>query len=636
MKKVLLILLFLNALFLPFGINLPQENPEELFLSDESFKEFSLLKKEFGNRELIFASGLVEDKLMDYMDEAEKAQGEFASLSPLLKGHGVLELPPLSDVEKFRFFKEVEHKFPELTFAGEGYTNAQLAGMSLHIQQVLFPLVFALTFLSLVILTRHWATSLYLFLSSLFGVGVGLCTVRLLFGHSTILTTLTPLIGFILTLGVQLHVVYGLNHYQTLKRFFEHKLRPLLIMMITTLIGFFSLITSDLVSIRQLAISSTLSLLITWGILLIVIKIIPFEIKLNNPSLLKKDLNLPVHHPLIGWVIVLLLGTGGVAALFKMPILVEAMEFFPKEHRIHQGYEAIKKGLGGTPQFELVIKKNDNSLISLEDLRKIEAFETGLTNIDPNIKVLSVNNLIKFANQQYTGQAVLPDNEYAYEALSSKIPGSVRNHHRSTEAYRISVITAILSAKDRVVIQESLKKNLQSLDSIFTVKITGLTHLLLESQSTLVTSLVRSFLLSFVVIVFIFALFSRNIWEIFVFATLNFASILGGLFLMWVSNFTLNVSSVMTVSISMGLVVDSTVHLLYAEKLKTSKDALFQSTLIPIILAHIILFFAFGILSLENFLPIRDFALGLIMLLFTGLICDIYILPMITSKKKID
>jgi predicted RND superfamily exporter protein len=107
---------------------------------------------------------------------------------------------------------------------------------------------------------------------------------------------------------------------------------------------------------------------------------------------------------------------------------------------------------------------------------------------------------------------------------------------------------------------------------------------------------------------------------------------MGGILIMWFFGMTLNVSSIMTVSVSMGLVVDSTVHLLYAEKTNESVDSVFYSTIIPIILAHILLFFSFIFLCFESFTPIRDFSLGLIVLIFIGLFCDLYVLPLILKK----
>ena len=83
----------------------------------------------------------------------------------------------------------------------------------------------------------------------------------------------------------------------------------------------------------------------------------------------------------------------------------------------------------------------------------------------------------------------------------------------------------------------------------------------------------------------------------------------------------------------MGLVVDSTIHLMHGKKMKETSEGIFKTSIIPIIISHILLFGAFSGLRLESFLPIKDFSLGLVILLFVGLLCDLLILPMISKDS---
>lgn len=634
MKRVLSILVILNLAFLAFGINTQQENPEELFLSDASLKEFKELDLEFGNQQVIFVSGVNKDKVLDIIDYAESKNAEFSSLDPILPGAAVLNIPQMGDVDRFNFFSQFENKFNELKFAGDKYTNAHLGGMSIKIQKVLFPIVFALIFIGLIFLTRNFSVTLYLFLSSLLGVGVGLSVIKTIYHHSTILTTLTPLICFVLTLGVQLHVVYGFSTYRSLQVFLKKKIRPLLIMMITTLVGFLSLITSDLEAIRQLSITATLGLTITWAILLIILQIYPIDTNLKIPRLIERKLHIPKKSPVLGYGILVFLLIGGMVGLYKMPVIVEAIEFFSNEHQVQKGFQAIKNELGGTPQIELLIAKNDQSKFTYEDFLKIYEFEKALQVAFPENKFISINNLVSLINSKYSGNQNLPDNKFAFEMLHSKIPPALAKFQASEKIYRISYLSSIMSPDERKVLEKKLQASFKVLDPNYKIKVGGLTHLLLESQSHLVASLLKSFFLSFAVIILVFSFFSRNPKEIFIFGLLNFASILGGILFMAAFGMSLNVSSVMTVSISMGLVVDSTVHILFAERMNNSIEEMQITTYTPIVFAHILLFAAFLSLALESFIPIRDFSLGLIILLFVGLLCDLYVLPMISREDN--
>lgn len=628
MKASLLILGLLCALLLPFGINLPQENPEELFLTDQSLKELEVMKQTFGDQSLVFVSRVPTEKVDELMEKVE-----FESLAPLLPGHGVMRLPSMGDREKFAFFKDLSQKFPTLTYAGDAYTNAQLAGMSFRIQEILFPLLFVGILIGIFFLTRNVSVSLYLFLSSLLGTGIGLVVTRLLYGHSTILTTLTPLIAFVLTLGTQLHVVYGLSRYKGGQTFHELKIRPILMMMITTVIGFLSLVTSDLTSIRQLALTSSLTLTLTWGILLLLVKFKTPEISLKLTPMFQREWLPPKYRPILGNLILAFLLIGGAAGLMKMPVLVEAIHFFPDSHPIQRGYQDIIKGLGGTPQFDLFVTRKDGAELALADFQTITTFEHKLKSEFPQAKILSLAELAMFANEKYAGTRSLPDNDIPFQFLVGRLPSILRDHLARGATTRVSLVTKLLTVEERGLMEQKLAPLLSTLQPIYEIKLGGLTHLLLRSQAGLVNSLIKSFLLSFAMITLIFAFFSRNLKATAIFAFLNFASVMGGLFLMWALGFTLNVSSVMTVSISMGLVVDSTIHLLHGQRMKESKEAIYETTLVPIILSHILLFVAFGALSLESFIPIRDFSLGLIMLLFVGLLCDVLVLPMVSKES---
>jgi predicted RND superfamily exporter protein len=128
-----------------------------------------------------------------------------------------------------------------------------------------------------------------------------------------------------------------------------------------------------------------------------------------------------------------------------------------------------------------------------------------------------------------------------------------------------------------------------------------------------------------------FMVFERRPIKVFVFTALNVASILGGFALMSVLGFELNVSSVMTASIALGMVVDSTIHLMFLG----ADQKWARATYNPIVLSHIVLFVAFGLLALEPFVPIRDFALGLVMLLGVGLVFDLWVLPMIEGEASL-
>jgi predicted RND superfamily exporter protein len=632
MKVSLLILIFINIPFLIWGLGTPQKNPEELFLSDDYLHQLTVNESLFENEELIFISHLKPEEKMKLISFFESKELSFSDLSLFKDNLGLFEIPKKSDEENIQFFGEIKSLFPDVLMAGDSFTNMHLALMAKKIQDFLFPFIFGLIFLGLFFLTKNIVETLYLFFSSLLGASLGLSFVKFLYGHSTILTTLTPLIGFVLTLGLQFHIVYGFKVFKNKDLFFKHKLRPLILMMGTTVIGFVSLMSSELESIRQLSLSTSLTLISTWGIGFLLLMLFPPVS--NNPTLNITPRMIP-HIKISPWAGYFFLSTllmGGVFALKKMPILVDAVHFFSKDHEVQMGFSDISKKLQGTPQFEIIIQRKDSGPLEFSDLQKVDQAETSFSIKLGRDSFLSLNQLVKKINFLYSHSSSLPDNSFAYEALLSKIPSVLIKNLRSDQALKFIYIGDPFPSEKREEIVKNVTLEFEKLLPDYKISSSGLRHFLLLSQKNLVLTLVKSFALSFFFISIIFAFFNRNLKEVVDFCLINAASIFGGLFFIWTVGMTLNISTVMTVSISMGLVVDSTIHLMYASNLGEDFTSKFQSTTKPIILSHLVLLGAFTILSFESFLPIGDFSRGLLILLLLGLILDLFILPILSKK----
>lgn len=634
MKKQIISFLIINIIFFIIGIGIKQRNPEELFLSDKNLKDLIEYRSQFGSDEITYATGVDESTMLLLEKAVIDKNGEFVDISRMYPEHAIFTLPKdLDDETKFRFFEEISTFSVKISFAGTNYTNSYLAGMSMRIQNFIFPIVFLLMFVCLLVIFRNFTITFYLFLTSFVGVSVGLAIVKILFSYSTILTSITPLVSFILTLANQMHVVFGINTYKTKTKFLKHKLQPMLIMMGTTVIGFSGLMFSDLISIRQFGIATTATLIITWGLNIFFLS--NFNLDFNLPKLkFNFSFKQPSYQPLKAILLALLLLGSGIYSLNVMPTLVEAIFFFPKNHPVRIGHSKIENSFGGTPQVNLVIKKTDNSLLNFSDFRKIALLEEQLKSQKITPQIISANEIVSSANKKYSGIDGLPDNIHAYILLRGQIPPMLRNAILTPTTYNISFLSAPLSNLERKSMIDKVEQFAKNLPPDFSGKISGLNYLLLASQDSLVTTLFSSLLGSFLLITIIFSFFSRNIKEIFIFALISLSSIFGGLFLMYQFGFSLNVSSIMILSISIGLIDDSTIHLLYAQKLGESEETIRTSCILPIMFSNFVLFACFSLLGLESFIPIKEFAWGLVLMLSVGLSLDLLLLPMISRYKS--
>jgi len=636
----------LNILGFLVAGNLPQKNSEELFLNADNAQKFMRFVQIFGREEITFFTqnrslSSNKDWRSDYLKISEvvdSRDGQSFDLSELIPNSGLFEVSIPDDQQRFYFYQELERKMPHLSFGGMSFTNAHLAGMSLQIQQILFPIMFGGIFLILLLMFRNLATSCYLFFSSLLGASWGLAAIKLLFGTASILTTLTPLVGFILTLANQFHIVFGMAVYPSNTEFLKRKLAPILIMMATTVIGFATLITSDLIVIRQFGMTTTLSLTLTWSVLLLIF------IKMDSVTFVVpsmpwfQEIKRPNYSPLKGLLLIGLLMSAGVYALKTMPKLVEAVYFFSEAHPVRTGQQNIEGQLGGTPQMDLIVSKKDGGVLAWEDRIKLTNLEDQLASAGEKLglHILSSNQLIKSINQRYSGENVLPPSEAAALVLQGKIPEILQKGLLQESAYRMSLVDRPWHEDERSLREAFLEKiisNFKFQHPELQVEISGLNHLLLKSQKSLVDTLVTSLLGSFLMIAILFGIFSRDLREIATFSVISLGTILGGMAVMKLLGFSLNVSSVMTLSIAIGLVDDSTIHLLYAERHGDSPQVIRQTCLLPMVLSQGMLLLCFLLLGIESFIPIRQFALGLVCMLTLGLMLDLFVLPLITRQK---
>ena len=91
----------------------------------------------------------------------------------------------------------------------------------------------------------------------------------------------------------------------------------------------------------------------------------------------------------------------------------------------------------------------------------------------------------------------------------------------------------------------------------------------------------------------------------------------------------------MTFSISLGMVVDSTFHIVHSFINKIKFDTYFKTTIIPIVSSTILLIFCFLLFGTNEFLPIKHFGLTLAFSILIGSLFDLFILPtLITGKTE--
>lgn len=552
----------------------------------------------------------------------------------------VVQVPDLNDKEQISLYDDLI-KLPFKTFmAGMGYTNYHLNLMGESIQTKLFPILFILTLLVSFYYYRNWEVTLFVFINSLFATMIGLAVLKICYGEANILTTSVPLINFVTTQSLSIHVISGLFTYRTIGLTYKRKLTPMLLMVSSTIVGFFSLITSNIIAVKQFAITSSLSLFITtlffiilWKLLLKKVRFPRREMKPLNILYSPKFITRPMVY--VFSILCLLLA---IYAYPKLTTTVEALYFFPKDHPLVTSFGHIENSLGGTPKLDIIFKKKDNTDFSQQDIFNMDKTQDDLKNLlvtdFPKIQFISPASIIKNANYAYTGDKKIPDSEAASNVIFSQVPQSLKSGFTESSLYRMTILNPTLPTEDYMAMLKRIEKTLQKESSLYGFSFNGLNYTLMLSQQNLVHSLLVSLGLSIVLVCLIVGISFRKPKKLINFIISNTPPITLTIALLYFTGTALNISTIKTFSISFGMIFDSTIHLLYNYRRPTMNPTIFQQAVLnPIYLSSFVTIASFLIFGFHDFLPIKEFGLLLAFLLTLGLFFDVLLLPVLEKEK---
>lgn len=553
----------------------------------------------------------------------------------------VVQVPNINDKEQINFYKDMlSLNFPH-NMAGMGYTNYHLNAMGETIQTKLFPLLFILTLLASFYYYRNWEITLFVFINSLFATMIGLAVLKLGYGEANILTTSVPLINFVTTQSLSIHIISGLFTYQTIGLTYKRKLTPMLLMVSSTIVGFFSLITSDIIAVKQFAITSSLTLLVTTIFFMFawksILKDARFDKKIMTPLNLlysPKFITRPIVY--IFSIVCLLLA---IYAYPRLTTTVEALYFFPKDHPLVTSFNRIESILGGTPKLDIIFSKSDNSDFEYLDMMKMDEVQEKLKNElisqFPKIQFISPAGLIKNANYAYTGDKKIPESAIAAGAVLSQIPASLKSSYSEPGQYHLTILNPTLptEAYDQMLIKvnQIIKKNAVNYNFSFN----GLNYTLMQSQQNLIHSLLISLGLSIALVCLIVGISFRDLKKLSHFIISNTPPITLTIAILYFTHTALNISTIKTFSISFGMIFDSTIHLLYNYKRPNLDATIFQQAVLnPIYLSSFVTIGSFIIFGFHDFIPIKQFGLLLAFLLTLGLFFDVLLLPVLEKNRK--
>lgn len=671
-KKCFVLLIIPTILLFVWTKDLPQNNKEYLFLNKDLKQKYDQFVQTFGhddqllieipklnsdnNQSLLQKVSAIKTKLDNHNienwtgpvettrtklpTEWTKFYKDFPLMDFKLATDQsiflVVQVPDINDKDQISLYRDLV-KMPFETFmAGMGYTNYHLNIMGESIQTKLFPILFILTLLASFYYYRNWEITFFVFINSLFATMIGLAILKITYGEANILTTSVPLINFVTTQSLSIHVISGLFTYRTIGLTYKRKLTPMLLMVSSTIVGFFSLITSNIIAVKQFALTSSLSLLITTLFFIVLWKFVLKDIRF--PIHKMKPLNLLyspkfITRPMVYLFSILSLLLA-IYAYPKLTTTVEALFFFPKDHPLVTSFGHIENSLGGTPKLDIVFKKKDSSEFSQQDILKLDKVQDQIRDQLiaelPKIQFISPASLIKNANYAYTGEKKIPDSEAATSVIFSQVPQSLKSGFMESSLYRMTVLNPTLPTEAYMKMIKKIEVSLKQNSSLYEYSFNGLNYTLMISQQNLVHSLLVSLGLSIVLVCLIVGISFRKPKKLINFIISNTPPITLTIALLYFSGTALNISTIKTFSISFGMIFDSTIHLLYNYNRPNLDSNIFQQAVLnPIYLSSFVTIASFLIFGFHDFLPIKEFGLLLAFLLTLGLFFDVLLLPVL-------
>ena len=494
-------------------------------------------------------------------------------------------------------------------------------------------------------------------------------TLALLKFKITLLTGLIPPI--IVVIGIP-NSVYMLNRYH--HEFSEHgdQMKALsriirkigvvtFITNLTTAVGFFVLVTTQINVLVEFGIVAGINIMATFIVSII---LIPGVFSLYKPPSQKhlkhlkfkmldwfiKKIDILVHsvRPII-FILTIAVIAVSAYGLTKIRAVSYMVDDIPENSPLKNDLAFFEQNFSGVMPLEIIVDTGDKKGVqNLRNLRKINEFETFISSIDGISQPVSVVSFAKAARQAFYNQSEafysLPSNRdlgfimrYLSEGETEELSQSFIDS--TGQLVRVSLKMAdIGSSKLDSLVNDVISPQIDSIfaDSKMDVNVTGTTLMFIKGNKFLIENLLTSMMIAFFIIALIMGMLFRNFKMIVISIIPNIIPLLITAGIMGYFGIPLKPSTALIFSIVFGISVDDSIHFLakyrqelYAKKFNVSKaiSKSIRETGSSMIYTSIILFCGFIIFVLSEFGG--TIALGKLtsITLFFAMVTNVIVLP---------
>ena len=531
------------------------------------------------------------------------------------------------------------------------------------------------TYFLIALSTWLFFRNIRLTLLAIANISLGVCCTRGLMGMcgvtvNSITTIIIPLI-MALSLSDTVHIFSHMDR-RLLYRFSDEKQAmahvvnrvglPCFLTTLTTAIGFFSLAASDIPPIRDFALISSAGMVFEFFFSFFFLP--PLIILFFNPEKIYQAYEdsaamtgffsglFHLVNRYSRWIIVITIFICILATLAATRIRVETnlIESFKRSSPVRTALDFIERHLAGVSSLDISFQaqeaeafKDPDNLIFIE---KVQKFISSLDGVD---KTMSLIDFLKDMNQAF----------HAEEASFYRIPESsdliaqyllLYNADDLDDYVNSEFDHARISARIAVHGSAAQKRLIERIETFLGTMHSGSIQIRVTGRAvkdvTVINALIRSQIYSLasaaLIISIIFFLVFRSVSLAFLSMIPNAFPILLNFGIMGMTGISLDTGTALISAVALGIVVDDTIHFLIEYQRQRSqgleiKDAVeivMNQKGLGIVSSSVIIFFAFGIMVLSQFVPVIHFGLLCAIIMIMAIIGDMILLPAAILLKR--
>lgn len=569
------------------------------------------------------------------------ADGRTASLVTLGRARPEARASLREQLEVFR--AEAEETQLRLRMAGNPLVNLALDQAAKDLETQSLPLLVTACVLLLVLFTG----SLRVSIATLLPVGLAVFASEGLLGlfaqSTNLIVGISKPLVFVILLASSLHILVayeegrqaGLLAPEAAWRAAARKRRATLLALLTTAVGFLAMLTAPVQAMRTFGVVTSATLVL--GLLLLLFTL-PTLLAWSGgkPSAGVGRFIGPLTAKLVGWSmrqrlvlpIAMLFTLIGASMLPLLEPDPHAIRYLAATHPLRQDHEGLEKDGRPLSTLELVFVGTSTTW-GLAELEALRGLHTQLLSLEDVHAAVDLSLLLREAQFRASGLDALPDLMFVEEARARPDPRLRPFWNPENGRLRMSLLVPTLDARAVWALSERIHAAFTTtLEPLgFRLEITGNHVLIMNAQNALLSTLLRSLLLTAFVLQILLMLGLRSVrlglialLPSLLPVTLNFA-------LMKLLGIPLDVGTSMTAAIALGIAVDDTLHFLLAraetqdllETARSTGRALFSSS--------VIIGMGFLVLTPSDFSPTRHFGLLAAAAMLSALVGNLVVLP---------